>query len=634
MNIESKLNTYIQKAFEEIFDQQIENIVLQPTKKDFEGSHTFVTFPYSKITKKKPHETAQLIGEYLQEKSGLLTKFNVVQGFLNLSINDQIWIEAFNELRSKNDLSQLPALGQKVMVEFSSPNTNKPLHLGHLRNNFLGDSISRIMAARGYEVVKANLVNDRGIHICKSMVAYLRHGNGETPASSGIKGDHLAGKYYVLFDKDLKKELKQSLEIIQKDSSANNLHLPETVTQKINTLLAKLAENPDEKKSKELWGAIQKEAQNFCPSQVEAKEMLKKWEAGDAETVALWKKMNEWVYEGFDQTYQKLNIAFDKIYYESNTYLLGKNVIEEGLAKEVFYQNEDTSVWIDLSKDKLDKKLLLRSDGTSVYMTQDLGTAELKYADFQVDKSVYVVGNEQDYHFKVLFKILEKLERPYAAGLYHLSYGMVDLPTGKMKSREGTVVDADDLVAEMKNIAAERTKERGKIEELNEQELQQLYAMIGVGALKYFLVKVDPIKRMLFDPAQSVDFEGDAAPFVQYQHARTKSILRTASAKNLSWKPEDYTAYTTLEPAENNLILLIYDFEKKIIDAADNYAPSIIAQYAYDLAKTFSKFWNECPIMQTPSPESQSFRIALCELTGRTIQEAMSLLGIQVPDRM
>ena len=450
MDIESTLSKHIQKAFEELFDQQVDNLALQPTKKDFEGSHTFVTFPYSKITRKKPHETAQLIGEYLQEKSGIVSKFNVVQGFLNLSIPDEVWIETFHQMLTNEKLGQLSPLGQKVMVEFSSPNTNKPLHLGHLRNNFLGDATARILAARGYEVIKTNLVNDRGIHICKSMVAYLRHGNGETPQSSGVKGDHLAGKYYVLFDKDLKKELEKSLETIKQESSSESLNLPESTTQKVNTLLAKLAENPDEKKAKELWGAIKKEVQNFCPSQIEAKEMLKKWEAGDTDTVELWQKMNGWVYDGFDETYKKLSIKFDKIYYESNTYLLGKNIIEEGLGKNVFYQKEDTSVWIDLSKEKLDEKLLLRSDGTSVYMTQDLGTAELKYADFQIDKSVYVVGNEQDYHFKVLFKILEKLERSYASGLYHLSYGMVDLPTGKMKSREGTVVDADDLIAEMK----------------------------------------------------------------------------------------------------------------------------------------------------------------------------------------
>ncbi|MDX2302113.1 MAG: arginine--tRNA ligase [Microscillaceae bacterium] len=634
MDIESILIKHIEQAFVDLYATQVEKISLQPTKKDFEGSHTFVTFPYTKITRQKPDETAHLLGEYLQNHSQVVDRFHVVQGFLNLTISDRIWLQAFDEMRNQKELGQFAPTGKKVMVEFSSPNTNKPLHLGHLRNNFLGDSVARILAARGYEVVKSNLVNDRGIHICKSMVAYLRHGNGETPETLGIKGDHLVGKYYVLFDKDLKRELESEMLSIQKKHSTDGLNYPMTVIQKINTLLQKLAENPEEKKAEELWDAIKKEVQNYCPSQIEAKNLLLKWEAGNEETMNLWKKMNGWVYEGFHATYRKLGIEFDKIYYESDTYLLGKDIIEEGLQKGVFYRNADSSVWIDLTADKLDQKLLLRSDGTSVYMTQDLGTADLKYQDYQIDKSVYVVGNEQDYHFKVLFKVLEKLGRPYAEGLYHLSYGMVDLPTGKMKSREGTVVDADDLVAEMKEIAAERTRERGKIEELSEQELEHLFEIIGVGALKYFLVKVDPGKRMLFDPLQSVDFEGDAAPFIQYQHARTHSILRTAKAQGLAWKPENYATYQKLEPSENNLILIIYDLERKILESADNYAPSIIAQYVYEVAKTYSRFWNECPIFQTPDPDAKSFRIALSELTGRTLARAMSLLGIEVPERM
>ncbi|MCR9084742.1 MAG: arginine--tRNA ligase, partial [Cyclobacteriaceae bacterium] len=433
-----------------------------------------------KISRTTPENTATLLGEYLQENVKEVAGFNVVKGFLNLVLNQSSWLDLFTKIYQNFSRGQMPSKGKRVMVEYSSPNTNKPLHLGHLRNNFLGYSVAQILEANGYEVIKSNLVNDRGIHICKSMVAYLRFGNGETPESSGLKGDHLAGKYYVLFDKEYKNEIKE--------------------------LIAS--------------GQTEEAAKKNAPILLEAQEMLRKWEANDQETVALWKQMNTWVYAGFDETYRKMGVEFDKFYYESDTYLLGKDIVEEGLQKGVFFKKEDNSVWVDLTDEGLDEKLVLRGDGTSVYITQDMGTADLKYEDFQIDKSVYVVGNEQDYHFDVLFKILKKLGRPYGEGLYHLSYGMVDLPTGKMKSREGTVVDADDLMQEMVDTAEKHTKELGKIEGFSAEQAEELYQILGLGALKYFLLKVDPKKRMLFNPQESIEFQGFTGPFVQYSHAR------------------------------------------------------------------------------------------------------------------
>ncbi len=638
MNIEATLIQSIQEAFQALFQIQVQDISLQPTRKDFEGSHTLVTFPYAKTTKKKPEETAQLIGQYLKEKTAIVRDFNVVKGFLNIILEDQVWINAFDQARQAQDFGQSAPNGQKVMVEFSSPNTNKPLHLGHLRNNFLGDAIARIFKANGYEVFKTNLVNDRGIHICKSMVAYQRKGEDETPDSAQIKGDHLVGKYYVAFDKELKQEtsvLEHILQAQKQEAQAPyKIIFNADVQKKIDAILKNIATTEDGKKKKELRGDLKQIIQNQTYLMREAQDLLQKWEAGETETLALWKKMNGWVYEGFHQTYQKIGIEFDKIYYESQTYLLGKNIIEEGLKQGIFYQEADGSVWIDLSDEKLDKKLLLRSDGTSVYMTQDLGTADLKYEDFKIDKSVYVVGNEQDYHFKVLFKILEKLGRPYAEGLYHLSYGMVDLPTGKMKSREGTVVDADDLIAQMLEIARQKTNELGKTEGFKLEELEKLYHTIAVGALKYFLLKVDPKKRMLFNPEESVDFEGDAGPFIQFNYARCSAILRTAQEKNIAWEVSDYQTYQHLHPAENALIQMILSFPKKIEEAGENYAPSLIAQYAYDLAKTYSKFYTECSIFQADTKEAQSFRVALTEQNARTLKKAMGLLGIEVPERM
>lgn len=596
MTLENQILNTIQQAFKELFDHKVEleEIGLQPTRKEFEGTYTFVVFPYLKVTKLNPEASGNKIGEFLVQNCAEVTDFNVVKGFLNISVSESSWLSIFKNLYTNNNLGQLPSNGQKVMVEYSSPNTNKPLHLGHLRNNFLGFSVSEILKANGYEVIKANLVNDRGIHICKSMVAYQHFGNGETPESSGLKGDHLAGKYYVIFDKEYKLQIKD--------------------------LLGR--------------GQTEEEAKKNAPLMLEAQEMLRLWEAGDKEVVDLWKKMNGWVYEGFDATYKKMGVSFDKFYYESDTYLLGKNIVEEGLEKGVFFKKENGSVWVDLTDEGLDEKLVLRADGTSVYITQDMGTCDLKYHDFQIDKSVYVVGNEQDYHFDVLFKIMRKLGRPYGDGLYHLSYGMVDLPTGKMKSREGTVVDADDLMQEMIETAESHTKELGKIDGFTQEQASELYEILGLGALKYFLLKVDPKKRMLFNPQESIEFQGNTGPFIQYSHARIASILRKADQIGVNYQVDGFVNLSHLEPTERDLIVMLNDFEKKIRQAGEEYSPAVIAQYMFDLAKEYNRFYAELPIFNESDSQIQSFRIALSALTAKTIREGMKLLGIKVPDRM
>ncbi|WP_194973985.1 arginine--tRNA ligase [Aquiflexum lacus] len=596
MNLEQKISATIQQAFKELFDHQVgsDQISLQPTNKEFEGTYTFVVFPYLRVTKLNPEISGTKIGEYLTTHSDVVKSFNVVKGFLNISIQETSWIDIFTQLYKNPDLGKLPKNGQKVMVEYSSPNTNKPLHLGHLRNNFLGYSVAEILKANGYEVIKANLVNDRGIHICKSMVAYKHFANGETPESSGLKGDHLAGKYYVIFDREYKKQI------------------------------AHLIENGD----------TEEEAKKKAALMVEAQEMLRLWEAGDSEVVGLWKTMNNWVYDGFDTTYKKMGVDFDKFYYESDTYLLGKNIVEEGLKKGVFFKKENESVWVDLSEEGLDEKLVLRADGTSVYITQDMGTCELKYSDFKFDKSVYVVGNEQDYHFDVLFKIMRKLGRPYGDGLYHLSYGMVDLPSGKMKSREGTVVDADDLMNEMVATAASHTKELGKIDGFTAEEASELYETLGMGALKYFLLKVDPKKRMLFNPQESIEFQGNTGPFIQYSHARISSILRKADQIGVDYSLKGFEGLAKLEDAERDLIVVLNDFEKKIRQAGEEFSPSQIAQYLFDLAKEYNRFYAELSIFNESDQKVQSFRISLSSLTAKTIKAGMRLLGINVPDRM
>jgi arginyl-tRNA synthetase len=602
MQIEDQIVADIVAAFSSLYQHDLPagEVKLQPTRKEFSGSHTFVTFPYARVSKKNPQATGEEIGQYLKEQSRLVADFNVVKGFLNLELSEAVWLEVITDVLQAGKKDQRPygfAAGEarKVMVEFSSPNTNKPLHLGHLRNNFLGDSVARILQARGYDVRRVNLVNDRGIHICKSMLAYQRFGKGETPEEAGIKGDHLVGKYYVEFDKAYKKEIEELRQ----------------------------------------QGMEEEEAQKEAPLIKAAREMLQKWENGDAEVTRLWEKMNGWVYEGFDQTYQSIGVMFDTIYHESNTYLLGKDIVEEGLEKGVFYRKDDGSVWIDLSNEGMDEKLVLRSDGTSVYMTQDLGTADLRHGDYPFDNLVYVVGNEQDYHFKVLFTILKKLGRPYADGLHHLSYGMVDLPSGKMKSREGTVVDADDLIQEMVDTARKHTLELGKIEGFTDSQAQVLYRMLGTGAIKYFLLKVDPRKRMLFNPEESVQFQGNTAPFIQYTHARISAILRKAADMQLAADDTDIISkQQSLQPSEREVIRLLAEFPQKIEIAAAEYSPSVIAQYAYDLAKEYNRFYTEVPIFGEENPDILHFRVVFSAAVAQTIKTAMGLLGIEVPERM
>ena len=592
MTIENTIVQQIRSAVSILYQTEIasDSIVIQETRKEFEGQVTAVTFPFTHFSKKTPEQTGTEIGEYLKNNVKEVEDFNVIKGFLNLSIADSYWSnELLNTIHSSS-FGQFPSNGQKVMVEYSSPNTNKPLHLGHVRNNLLGFSVAEILSANGYEVIKVNLVNDRGIHICKSMLAWQMFGNGETPESSQLKGDHLVGKYYVIFDKEYKKQ--------------------------IEALIDK--------------GHTEDEAKKNAAIINDAQEMLLKWEAGDQEVINLWSMMNGWVYSGFEVTYKMLGVDFKKYYYESDTYLLGKDTIQEGLEKGVFFKKDDGSVWIDLTEDGLDQKLVLRADGTSVYITQDLGTAQLKYDDFKMDKSIYVVGNEQDYHFKVLFLILQKLGKTWAKGLFHLSYGMVDLPSGKMKSREGTVLDADELMDEMILTARERTEELGKVEGFTEQEKKDLYNMIGLGALKFFLLKVEPKKRLLFDPNESIDFQGHTGPFIQYTHARIRSVMAKAEYQN-----KISVNYSTILTAlEKDLIVNLAKYPDVIAASAKEYSPAHIANYVFELAKLFNKFYHEESILKAEDPDVRNFRLDLSAATASTINKGMKLLGIQVPDRM
>ncbi|HEY1063320.1 MAG TPA: arginine--tRNA ligase [Daejeonella sp.] len=592
MTIENTIAEHIQKAVSVLYQSEIgiDSIVIQETRKEFEGQVTAVTFPFTRLSKKSPEETSAEIGEYLKEHIQEVTAFNVIKGFLNLSISDSYWIDQLLKNVLIEGFGQYPANGKRVMVEYSSPNTNKPLHLGHVRNNLLGYSVAEILSANGYEVIKVNLVNDRGIHICKSMLAWQLFGNGETPESSGLKGDHLVGKYYVIFDQEYKKQIADLMEA----------------------------------------GETEENAKKNAPVIRQAQKMLLDWEAGDPEVKALWSRMNSWVYAGFEQTYNQLGVDFAKYYYESDTYLLGKDIIDEGLEKGVFFKKEDGSVWIDLTEDGLDQKLVLRADGTSVYITQDLGTAQLKYDDFKVDKSIYVVGNEQDYHFKVLFLILQKLGKAWAKGLYHLSYGMVDLPSGKMKSREGTVVDADELMDDMIRTAQERTEELGKVDGFSEAEKADLYSMIGLGALKFFLLKVEPKKRLLFDPNESIDFQGHTGPFIQYTHARIRSVLAKADYENrLS---NDHSLELTI--LERDLIVNLSKYPDVISAAAKEYSPAHIANYVFELAKLFNKFYHEESILKAEDTSVRDFRLDLAAAIADVINKGMALLGIRVPARM
>ena len=597
MNIEHILQTAIISAIKELYsvDVNASQITLQKTKKEFKGHFTLVTFPLLKISKKNPEQTAQEIGMYLADKSPVVSEFNVIKGFLNLTIASKVWLDLLENIDKNPEFGFTPVANDAplFMVEYSSPNTNKPLHLGHIRNNLLGHSLCEILKANGKRVVKTNIVNDRGIHICKSMLAWQKWGDGETPASSGKKGDHLIGKYYVLFDKKYKAELA--------DLQAAGL-------------------------SRE-----QAEAQSVLME--EAREMLRQWEANDAQTVNLWKMMNGWVYAGFDETYEKLGVSFDKIYYESQTYLAGKDEVLRGLKEGVFYQREDGSVWADLTHEGLDEKILLRSDGTSVYMTQDIGTAKLRFDDYPIDTMIYVVGNEQNYHFQVLSILLDKLGFEFGKGLVHFSYGMVELPEGKMKSREGTVVDADDLMAEMIQTARETSEELGKLDGVTPEEADRVVTMIGMGALKYFILKVDPKKNMTFNPKESIDFNGNTGPFIQYTHARIKSVLRKAEEQGIP-VPESMQADIVLSEKEEGLVQLLAEFPDIVKQAGDEYNVSLIGNYVYDLAKEFNQFYHDFPMLREKDEALRAFRLLLSKNVAITIKKGMVLFGIEVPERM
>lgn len=589
------LSKAISVTLKEIYsiEATVSEIVLQQTKKEFEGDFTLVVFPYVKISKKGPEQTAQEIGEHLKTNCKEVVAYNVVKGFLNISLTQGFWINYFNQIIAapKFGTADSNSNSPLVLLEYSSPNTNKPLHLGHIRNHLLGFSVAEILKATGNRVIKTSIINDRGVHICKSMLAWKKFGKGETPESSGMKGDHLVGKYYVAFDKQYKQEI-------------------EALVQQ---------------------GLTKEEAEKKAPLMLEVQEMLRKWEADDKETKELWKTMNTWVYNGFDVTYKTLGIDFDTTYYESNTYLLGKDMVADGLKKGVFFKKDDGSVWIDLTADGLDQKLVQRADGTSVYITQDIGTAALRYKDFpDVKKMIYTVGNEQDYHFKVLFLILAKLGYSWAKECYHLSYGMVELPEGKMKSREGTVVDADDLLQEMYDTAEATTKELGKIDDFTEEEAKELYRKISLGALKYFILKVDPKKKMLFDPKESIDFNGNTGPFIQYTYARIQSVLRKGNYTASS----ETAVNIAMQAKEKELIKIMHEFPATVTDAAKTYSPALVANYVYELAKAFNQFYHDITILKEENEELKKFRLNLSYKCALIIKTSMNLLGINVPDRM
>ena len=605
MTIEQQISSTAKQAVKELYGQDVpESMVqLQKTKREFEGNLTLVVFPFLKMSHKKPEDTAQEIGAYVQEHCAAVATFNVVKGFLNLVIDSQAWIALLNDMNANPKFGEKPVTDNSplVMIEYSSPNTNKPLHLGHVRNNLLGWSLAQIMEANGNRVVKTNIVNDRGIHICKSMLAWLKYGNGETPETSGKKGDHLIGDYYVAFDKHYREEVAQ--------------------------LKAQYAaEGMDDE-------AAEKKAKEEAPLIKEAHDMLVKWEHNDPEVRALWKKMNDWVYAGFDETYKALGVGFDKIYYESNTYLVGKKKVEEGLAKGLFFRKDDNSVWADLTNEGLDQKLLLRSDGTSVYMTQDIGTAEMRFNDYPIDKMIYVVGNEQNYHFQVLSILLDRLGFKWGKELVHFSYGMVELPNGKMKSREGTVVDADDLIAAMIADAKQTSEELGKFKDMSEEERNEIARVVGLGALKYFILKVDARKNMLFNPEESIDFNGNTGPFIQYTYARIRSILRKAAAEGIT-VPATLSAEMPLNEKEIELIQKLNEFGAAVEQAGKDYSPSGIANYCYELTKAFNQFYHDYSILGADTEDEKVVRLVLAQNVGKTLKNGMALLGIEVPERM
>ncbi|MBR2866854.1 MAG: arginine--tRNA ligase [Alistipes sp.] len=590
VNIEEFILSVVKRATEELYGTS-DNIQIQKTRKEFEGDYTVVVFPLLRASKKSPEATATELGEKIIATAPEIKAFNVIKGFLNLVVDASFWAARFKEISEAENYGMAPASGRTIMIEYSSPNTNKPLHLGHIRNNLLGYSVATILKANGHNVIKVNLVNDRGIHICKSMLAWQLYGGGETPESSGMKGDHLVGKYYVEFDKHYKAEVK-----------------------------ALVAE-----------GMSEEEAKRQAPIMLKAQEMLRKWEAKDPEVYALWERMNGWVYEGFDVTYKAMGVDFDKVYYESETYLLGKSLVEDGLKKGVFFRKEDNSVWIDLEADGLDQKLLLRGDGTSVYMTQDLGTALSRFEENKLDDMIYVVGNEQNYHFQVLKLVLKKLGYEWSDNIFHLSYGMVELPEGKMKSREGTVVDADDLIAAMIGTAREMSDELGKLDGATDEEAAAISEMVGLGALKYFILKVDPKKTMLFDPRESIDFNGNTGPFIQYTHARIRSIMRKAEDGGISMDGFDRAS---LLQEEVELIKALTEYPATVRTAGEQFAPSVVAAYAYDLAKQFNGYYHDHSILKEEDSDTRALRLKLAEAVARTLKSAMALLGINVPERM
>ena len=596
MTPETFIQTKAAEAIKSLYGADVEqgSLQVQVTRKEFEGDYTLVVFPLLKVSHSSPENTGKAIGEWLRENVSEIAGYNCVKGFLNISFSPLYWNELFNDILSDNDFGQLPSTGQNIMVEFSSPNTNKPLHLGHIRNNLLGDSVSRLLKACGNNVMKVTLVNDRGVHICKSMLAWLKAGNGITPENSGKKGDHLVGDCYVAFNDIYKKE--------------------------VDELVA--------------GGMTKDQAEKEAPSLKEAHEMLVKWEEGDKDVRELWKTMNGWVMDGFDKTYRELGISFDTTYFKSETYLLGKELVQKGLDMGVFVKDPDGSVWCDLTADGLDRKLLLRSDGTSVYMTQDLGTAERRFSEYKLDSHVYVVGNEQNYHFQVLKLILGKLGFKWADDIFHLSYGMVELPEGKMKSREGTVVDADDLLEQMYDEARKTSEESGKLADMSDDEKAQLYRMIGLGALKYFIIKVDPKKTMLFNPKESIDFNGNTGPFIQYTHARIKSILRKADDQGISHKATDVLASIEPSAKETRLIKLLSTYPAKVAEAGAAYSPAVIANYAYDLAKEFNQYYHDTRILQEEDQDVRRFRLVLIQTVAEVLVKAMDILGIQLPERM
>lgn len=630
MNIQAQIIQLLDQAIKNLYGETTVQVKLESTNSDFRGDYTFVVFPLLRFSKTTPELTAEAIGQEINNNP-LVSEYNVVKGFLNIVINTSVYLNFLeNQWNNPAFLSTSLGNGKKVMVEYSSPNTNKPLHLGHIRNILLGYSVSNLLSANGFETIKANLVNDRGIHICKSMIAWQRFGQGETPESSGLKGDHLVGKYYVAFENALVEQTRETIELAKKGEWQ-----PENtiIQERYNKLWAALQSAKEEKQINKISDDIKDLVRNQSEIMQATAEMLRQWEAGNPEVIQLWSTMNGWVYKGFDTTYQKLGVNFNKYYYESNTYTLGKDIVEEGLKSGVFYKKPDNSVWIDLSSDGLDEKLVLRSDGTSVYITQDIGTADLKYGDFGINNSIYVVGNEQDYHFKVLILIMKKLQRSYADGMYHLSYGMVDLPSGKMKSREGTVVDADDLIQEMINEAKAKTEELGKTDGLAESELQQLYHALGLSALKFYILKVDPKKRMLFNPQESIDFQGDTGPFVQYTYARIKSILRKAPAVD-QWLTSASVQSTSLLPVELETIQTLYRYPEVLAEACNAYSPADICSYCLDLAKAFNRLYNEVSILNEPNESAKINRLKIASFTANTLKHALSLLGIDVVERM